>query len=223
MKNNVETDGTGTESGDRNTSDSTIRSDTASKCWLQEHDQMRRGIELNIVSMRHMVAFQVTTLGVIAGLVIANPTERVLLLLVIPISSFIIGSFAYFYIRGVFETATYIRDRIAPELRRIAGDEAVLGYEAFVEERRREVTRVERWVTMPGIMLAIFGVPSIVALIITGYHVIKGQDTAVALWIAWGLGVLLSFALGLGFIRELKRLIWGESTKESRKGSSSSR
>lgn len=214
MNKDAEINSTMNERAGRNTSNSTIRSEIASQCWLQEHETLRGEIGLHIVSMRHMIVFQITTLGVITGLVLANPAELVLLLLIIPISSFIIGSLVYFHIHGVFVMSQYINCKIAPRLRDITGDSDVLGWETFAEEQRWKVTKLERWVTMPGIMVVIFSVPSIAALIFTVSHLIKSQDTVVALWILWVVGVLLSLALGLGFVKELKSLIWGESTEE---------
>lgn len=218
MNKDAEINSTMNKQAGRNTSNSTIRSEIASQCWLQEHETLRREIELHIVSMRHMIAFQITTLGVITGLVLANPRELVLLLLIIPISSFIIGSLVYFHIHGVFVMSKYIKYKIAPRLRDITGDSDVLGWVTFAEEQRRKVTKLERWAIMPGIMVVIFSMPSIAALIFAGSH-LKSQDTAVALWILWVVGVLLSLALGLGFVKELKSLIWGESTEEPRQRS----
>lgn len=220
MNKDAEISSTMNEKAGKNTSHSTIQSEIASQCWLQEHETLRGEIGLNIVSMRHMIAFQVTTLGAITGLVLANPTELVLLLLIIPMSSFIIGSLVYFHIHSVFVISEYIKDRIAPKLRNITGDSGVLGWEAFAEEQRRKSTKLERWVTMPGIMVVMFSMPSIVALVFAGSH-LKSQDTAVALWILWVVGILLSLALGLGFVKPLKSLIWGESTEEPRQRSSS--
>lgn len=169
---------------------------------------MRRGIDHQIISMRHMIAFQITALGVIIGLVLVHTEELIHLLLIIPISSFIIGSLAYFHIREVFVAARYINDRIAPKLRFITGDNGVLGWDTFADDQRRKEHALVKWFTMPGSMVVIFVVPSIVSLAYA-LHYLNSQDTALGLWILWGIGVLLTILLGLGFGKELKSLIWG--------------
>jgi hypothetical protein len=95
---------------------------------LAEYQSLRQEIDERRKLESTIFLFQLTSVGVIFAYVLSNPTTS-LLLLILPVSSYILFTRYALYSLGTAEIRTYIRTELSPKLGK------ALEWEAWIKER----------------------------------------------------------------------------------------
>jgi hypothetical protein len=151
---------------------------------LAEFQALRKEIADRSTAGQTLLNLNMTATAAVAGFVLSNKADPLLLLLV-PILSSALGMLYVDHAYNIINLGAYIKNTLAPLLNKIAASSGLLGYEERIAEY--EQRKVRRFLPF-GLPLAVaFTVPPIGALIFS-FRSLEETWT----WVLWGFGAALT-------------------------------
>jgi hypothetical protein len=138
-----------------------------------------------------LISINLTALAAVAGVVLSGHADKRLLLL-LPLLSSSIGLLWYDHARNIDSLGDYVRERLP---------EGFTGYERYIAELER---KERRRVPMTFALLMLFVATPIAGLVVP-IHRVEG-----ALWLLWGVGLLLGVTCAIALLTWMLRGFGGE-------------
>lgn len=159
---------------------------------LTEFKALRDEINQRATYCHTLITINIAASGTLAGIVIANP-QQVELLLLLPLLNPVLGLLWIDHSYAIRNMGDYINNELKPAVRQVAArDPELLRWETYLDEHER-TNKLLRFLPLGAPILAIFGAVPLMALARAYTEV--GIDPRGFLW---ALGCLLTFAfLGL--------------------------